>query len=140
MSQFILPYFTLRTNYIIRAMLICMSMFSSQLPFAQQSPLSIQVDVSKPVGEMRPFWAFFGYDEPNYTTRKNSLQLLDQLQQFSPVPVYVRTHNLLTSKGNSVGPDLKWSYTDAYKEDPNGNPIYNWTIVDSIIDTYIERG
>jgi xylan 1,4-beta-xylosidase len=89
---------------------------------------------------MKPFWAFFGYDEPNYTTRKNGQKLLTQLQQLSPVPVYVRTHNLLTSKGNSMGPDLKWGFTDAYEEDSNGNPIYNWTIVDSIIDTYIQRG
>ncbi|HEX6847641.1 MAG TPA: beta-xylosidase, partial [Chitinophagaceae bacterium] len=60
--------------------------------------------------------------------------------QLSPVTVYARTHNLLSSKGNSPGPDLKWGYTDAYKEDNNGNAIYDWTIIDSIIDTYIQRG
>jgi xylan 1,4-beta-xylosidase len=111
-----------------------------QYSFSQQTPVSIQVDATKPVGEMKPIWAWFGYDEPNYTTRENGRKLLTELQQLSPVPVYVRPHNLLTSKGNSPGPDLKWGFTDAYKEDASGKPIYNWTIVDSIIDTYIERG
>jgi len=89
---------------------------------------------------MKPFWSFFGYDEANYTTRKDGQRLLTELQELSPVPVYIRTHNLLTSKGNSEGPDLKWSFTDAYKEDKNGDPVYNWIILDSIIDTYIQRG
>lgn len=108
--------------------------------FAQQSPATIDVDATKIVGEMKPFWAFFGYDEPNYTTRANGRKLLSELQQLSPVPVYVRTHNLLTSKGESNGPDLKWGFTDAYKEDAAGNPVYNWTVVDSIVDVYIQRG
>ncbi|MFP5390656.1 MAG: GH39 family glycosyl hydrolase, partial [Gammaproteobacteria bacterium] len=30
--------------------------------------------------------------------------------------------------------------TGMYSEDKDGNPIYNWTIVDKIFDTYIERG
>ncbi|GAB3549271.1 beta-xylosidase [Spirosoma fluminis] len=108
--------------------------------FGQPAPVSIRVDAAKPIGDMKPFWAFFGYDEPNYTTRKDGQKLLTELQQLSPVPVYVRAHNLLTSKGNSPGPDLKWGYTDAYREDANGKPIYTWTVVDSIVDTYVKRG
>ncbi len=108
--------------------------------YAQQSPVTIGIDAAKPIGDMKPFWAFFGYDEPNYTTRKDGQKLLTKLQQLSPVPVYVRAHNLLTSKGNSPGPDLKWGFTDAYREDASGNPVYNWVVVDSIIDTYIQRG
>ena len=109
------------------------------ISFSQQSPISIQVDASKSVGDMKTFWSFFGYDEPNYTYRENGKKLLTELKQLSPAKVYVRTHNLLTSKGNSQGPDLKWGFTDAYNEDANGKPFYNWTIVDSIIDTYMQR-
>ena len=105
-----------------------------------QNTAEIQVDLAKPVGEMKPFWAFFGYDEPNYTTRENGKKLLTELAELSPDPVYVRAHNLLTSRGDSPGPDLKWGFTDAYSEDENGKPIYNWTVVDSIIDTYVLRG
>ena len=107
---------------------------------SQQLPVSIQVDVSKTVGDMVPFWSYFGYDEPNYTTRKDGRKLLTELTQLGPGMVYVRAHNLLTSKGNSPGPDLKWGYTDVYTEDKKGNAIYNWTVVDSIVDTYIQKG
>jgi xylan 1,4-beta-xylosidase len=111
------------------------------LEFSYSQPgISISVDASsKPIGSMTPFWSSFGYDEPNYTTRKNGQKLLRELRQLSP-SVYVRTHNLLTSKGSSSGPDLKWGFTDAYKEDENGNSVYEWTIVDSIMDTYIQLG
>src|SRR5574339_234185 len=110
------------------------------LSYAQTAPVTIHVEASKTVGEMRPFWSYFGYDEPNYTTRKDGQKLLTELTQLSPVTVYARTHNLLSSKGNSPGPDLKWGYTDAYTEDSKGKPIYNWKVVDSIVDTYIQRG
>jgi len=108
--------------------------------YAVSQNIPVNVDASKPIGEMKPFWSFFGYDEANYTTRKDGQKLLTELEQLSPVPVYIRTHNLLTSKGNSPGPDLKWSFTDAYKEDKNGHPIYNWITIDSIVDNYIQRG
>ena len=123
-----------------RATLLIILLFGLRFSFAQQSPVAIHVDVSKPIGEMTPFWSFFGYDEPNYTTRKDGQKLLTELKQLSPVTVYVRAHNLLTSKGNSPGPDLKWGYTDAYKEDKKGNPVYSWIVVDSIVDTYIKSG
>jgi xylan 1,4-beta-xylosidase len=102
--------------------------------------VSIAVDAEKVVGEMKPFWSFFGYDEPNYTTRKDGQKLLKELTQLSPATVYVRAHNLLTSKGNSPGPDLKWGFTDAYTEDTKGKALYNWMVVDSIVDASINLG
>ncbi len=116
------------------------SLLSCGFCLAQENSISIHIDPSKTVGSMVPFWSYFGYDEPNYTTRKDGQKLLTELTQLSPVTVYVRTHNLLTSKGNSSGPNLKWGYTDVYKEDKKGNPIYNWITVDSIIDTYVQKG
>jgi xylan 1,4-beta-xylosidase len=120
--------------------LICFFVVCRFTLAAQQASVLINVDVMKPVGEMKPFWSYFGYDEPNNTTKADGKKLLSELRQLSPAPLYVRTHNLLTSKGNSTSPDLKWGYTDAYKEDANGNPVYNWTVVDSIIDTYVAKG
>ena len=35
---------------------------------------------------------------------------------------------------------MKWGSTNAYTEDANGNPVYDWHIADSIFDTYISRG
>ena len=87
---------------------------------------------------MKPVWAWFGYDEPNYTYMKDGQKLLTELSKLSPVPVFVRTHNLLTSGDGTPG--LKWGSTNAYTEDANGKPIYDWTIVDRIVDTYLKRG
>jgi xylan 1,4-beta-xylosidase len=123
-----------------RLIIACVFFLFHALLFAQQAAITIEVDASKPIGDMKPFWSFFGYDEPNYTTRKDGQKLLTELTQLSPVTVYIRAHNLLTSRGNSAGPDLKWGFTDAYKEDKKGKPIYNWTVVDSIVDTYVKRG
>ena len=85
---------------------------------AQQtgSPVTIQVDLSKKSAEqLKPIWAFFGYDEPNYTYMKDGKKLLSELAQLSPVPVNVRVHNLLTTgKGTHA---LKWGTTNAYTED-----------------------
>ena len=44
---------------------------------------------------MKPIWAWFGYDEPNYTYMKDGKKLLSEIAALSPVPVYVRAHNLL---------------------------------------------
>jgi xylan 1,4-beta-xylosidase len=127
-------------NSMRKTILYCIASLFVLTSMGQQAPVVIQVDASKPVGEMRPFWSYFGYDEPNYTTQKNGQKLLTELTKLSPATVYVRTHNLLTSKGDSPGMDLKWGFTDAYKEDKKGKPIYDWTVVDSIVDTYVQRG
>lgn len=100
--------------------------------------VNIVVDVSSDKGPMEPLWAWFGYDEPNYTYMKDGQKLLSEIAALSPVPVYVRTHNLLTTGDGT--PDLKWGSTNAYTEDANGKPVYNWTIIDRIFDTYVERG
>ena len=103
-----------------------------------QDTLVLKVDLTDETGKMNPAWAWFGYDEPNYTYMKDGKKLLSEISALSPVPVYVRTHNLLTSGDGSAS--LKWGSTNAYTEDKKGNPVYDWTIIDRIFDTYIERG
>ena len=65
--------------------------------YSQDQSVSIQVDVTKEKGAMKPIWAWFGYDEPNYTYMKDGKKLLSEIAALSPVPVYVRAHNLMTS-------------------------------------------
>jgi xylan 1,4-beta-xylosidase len=110
---------------------------SGNIMFAQSDERVITLDFRKQGKPLRPIWAYFGYDEPNYTYMKDGKKLLSELAALSPVPVYVRAHNLLTS-GDGVA-DLKWGSTNAYTLDKKGKPIYNWRIVDSIMDTYIQR-
>ncbi|MGC3945717.1 MAG: beta-xylosidase [Chryseolinea sp.] len=102
-----------------------------------QSP-TITVDLKQQIAPMKPVWAWFGYDEPNYTYMKDGKKLLSEIAELSPVPVYVRTHSLLVTGDGTAA--LKWGSTNAYTEDASGNPVYNWSIIDSIFDTYVSRG
>ena len=106
---------------------------------ASAGDVRIAVDLGRTVGPMTPIWAWFGYDEPNYTYQPDGRELLTDLARLSPVPVHVRAHNMLTThEGNPVA--LKWGSTNAYTEDANGNPVYDWTTVDRIVDEWVQRG
>ena len=109
------------------------------LALVQATParVAIRVDANARRGPMTQMWAFFGYDEPNYTYTPNGTKLLDELSALSPVPVFVRTHNLLTTGDGTAA--MKWGSTNAYTEDANGRPVYDWTIVDRIFDAYVKR-
>jgi xylan 1,4-beta-xylosidase len=101
-------------------------------------PVTIRVDASKAVGEMKPIWRFFGADEPNYATMMDGRRLLSDLGGLCPQGVYFRAHNLLCTGDGTAS--FKWGSTNAYTEDARGQPIYDWTILDRIFDTYRARG
>jgi xylan 1,4-beta-xylosidase len=107
-------------------------------PASGSFPVAIHVDASKSLGPMKPVWRFFGHDEPNYTYFPDGKKLLGELAALSSEPVYIRTHNLLTSGDGT--PALKWGSTGVYSEDAAGRPRYDWTVLDRIFDTYKERG
>jgi xylan 1,4-beta-xylosidase len=120
------------------SLLVGAGILISPAPAAEPFPVTIRIDAGKPLGELKPIWRFFGADEPNYAYMKHGKKLLAELGELSPKSVYFRTHNLLTSGDGT--PALKWGSTGAYSEDAQGRPVYNWTILDRIFDTYLERG
>jgi xylan 1,4-beta-xylosidase len=103
----------------------------------EERAVAIKVKADQLGGKLRPIWRFFGADEPNYAYMKDGKQLLAELGKLGPPQTYFRTHNLLTSGDGT--PALKWGSTGAYSEDAKGKPVYDWTIVDRIFDTYRER-
>jgi xylan 1,4-beta-xylosidase len=100
--------------------------------------VSIVVDSSQSLGEYKPIYGYFGYDEPNYTYTKNGTKLIGELGAVGGTPVYIRTHFLLATGDGTPG--LKWGSTNAYTEDAEGKPVYDWTITDRIFDTYLAAG
>jgi xylan 1,4-beta-xylosidase len=52
--------------------------------FAESFPVTLTVDASKPIGELKPIWRFFGADEPNYATLKDGRKLLHELGELAP--------------------------------------------------------
>jgi xylan 1,4-beta-xylosidase len=103
-----------------------------------EAPATITVDFASKVGPYKPIYSWFGYDEGNYTTMKDGKVLLRELKDLSPVPVYIRAHHLLTSGDGKA--ELKFSSTNVYTEDASGKPVYNFTILDDIFDTYKASG
>ncbi len=104
---------------------------------ASSFPVTLTVDAGKPLGPWKPIWRMFGADEPNYATMKDGKKLLAELGEMRPDDVYFRAHNMMSSGDGT--PALKWGSTGIYSEDSQGRPVYSWTIVDRIIDTYRER-
>src|ERR1043165_8417276 len=117
--------------------LFAVSLRAAETPSAVASfPVTIRIDAAKPIGELKPIWRFFGGDEPNYATMKDGRKLIGELGELAPRSVYFRSHNLLCTGDGT--PALKWGSTDAYTEDAQGRPVYNWTIVDRIFDAYLD--
>ncbi|WP_198953748.1 GH39 family glycosyl hydrolase [Rhodopirellula sp. MGV] len=123
---------------IVAATVGCFA-FSTNAAVSQDSfNVNVEVDAAETIGELKPIWRFFGADEPNYATMKDGQTLLEDLGELRPQQVYFRAHNLLTTGDGT--PALKWGSTDIYRENENGDPIYNWRIVDGIFDSYLKRG
>jgi xylan 1,4-beta-xylosidase len=117
------------TQVVGAAGVMCRSLYAQQV-------VTISVDANAKLGHFKPIYAYFGGDEPNFTYMKNGRKLVAELGKLSPAPVYIRTHNLLTSGDGT--PALKWGSTNAYTEEASGKPIYDWTIVDRILDSYVQ--
>ena len=109
-----------------------------QGPGAAAGEVTVRVNLAKVQGEFQPIYNWFGYDEANYTTTVHGRELLRELHDLTPVPVYVRTHNLLTSGDGTA--ELKWGSTGVYREDAAGKPIYDFKLLDGIFDAYQAAG
>jgi xylan 1,4-beta-xylosidase len=101
-----------------------------------QDTVTIRVNAAEKIGPLKPIYRYFGYDEPNYTYMKNGRKLVGELAALNPGQVYIRTHFMLATGDGTPG--LKWGSTNAYTEDASGKPIYDWKIVDRILDTYLQ--
>lgn len=99
--------------------------------------ITIAVHADRPTGVLKPIWQFFGYDEGNYTYAPDGSDMLAKIAELGPPPAYIRAHHLLTSGDGDTW--LKWSSTNLYDEDTQGNPVYDWQIVDRIFDTILQR-
>ena len=123
---------------MINRKLICLIILPLLAAAQVPQKVRVRVDASARTGPWAPVFRFFGYDEPNYTYMPHGKKLVGELAAISFAPVYFRTHNLLVTGDGT--PALKWGSTNAYTEDASGNPVYDWSIVDKIFDTYLQAG
>lgn len=113
------------------------ALVNAPLAGAADFPVSVHVDAAKVVAPLPPIWRFFGADEPNYATKPQGAKLLMELGNMRPGQVYFRAHNLMTTGDGA--PDFKWGSTNLYTV-KDGKTVYDWSIIDKIVDTYRARG
>jgi xylan 1,4-beta-xylosidase len=101
-------------------------------------PVTIEVDATAEGTPLEPIWAYFGYDEANYTNTPEGLELLRTLAAANRTAVRTRTHFLFNTGDGK--PEPKWGSTNIYTEDANGNPVYDYTLIDQIMDATLDAG
>ncbi len=120
--------------------LIIVSFFVTSLamkanPQEQVHSVKIDVDTTKLGQPLHHVWPYFGFDECNFAVAAGAKELMNTLATANQEPVFIRSHFLLNT-GDGV-PALKWGSTNVYKEDAEGNVIYDWTIMDQIMDAVV---
>ena len=89
---------------ILRMMRRCLFLLALAPTLLAQ--VEIRVDAAATQGPFPPIFAWFGYDEPNYTYTANGQKLLGELAALSPVPVAIRTHHLLITGDGTAGHEM----------------------------------
>jgi len=128
---------------ILLVALMAPGMFASPGGAAEGAPsapgrVDVRVDAAAPGEALRHVWSHYGYDECNYTTTPGGRTLIETLAAINRDPVYLRQHFLLASGDGT--PALKWGSTNAYTEDAQGQPVYDWRILDGIMDAVTRGG
>lgn len=105
---------------------------------SRAAAVTIDVDGAAAIAPLQRVWSYYGYDEANYTTSAEGVELLRDLSRLHTAPVYVRTHFLFNT-GDGV-PALKWGSTNIYTADADGNVVHNYALIDQIMDATLQAG
>lgn len=100
--------------------------------------VQIRVNVQKDQGKQEHLWRYIGYDECNYTYIPEGKELLSKFGKLKDAPYYIRTHFMFCT-GNCHG-TYKFGSTNIYWENENGEPVYDFTYYDKILDAILETG
>lgn len=100
--------------------------------------VNVKVDAKTSLGTQEHLWRWIGYDECNYTYIPEGIELLKKFAALGDAPYYFRTHFMFCT-GNCHG-TYKFGSTNIYWEDAEGNPVYDFTYYDKIVDAYMETG
>ena len=96
--------------------------------------VQVTVDASTRCGELAHTWNYIGYDECNYTHSPGGMELIGKFGRLEK-PWYMRAHHMLCT-GICHG-FYKWGSSNIYTEDAQGNPVYDYTTIDRMIDIWL---
>ena len=100
--------------------------------------VNVKVDAGVSMGVQEHLWRYIGYDECNYTYIPEGVELLKKFAALEDAPYYFRTHFMFCT-GNCHG-TYKFGSTNIYWENGNGEPVYDFTYYDYIIDAFLKTG
>ncbi len=98
--------------------------------------VTVHVDAGKWLNKLDHTWNYIGYDECNYTHSPGGIALIEKFGKLEK-PYYMRAHHMLCT--GILHGFYKWGSTNAYIEDENGNPIYNFDLIDEMIDIWLNN-
>jgi xylan 1,4-beta-xylosidase len=99
---------------------------------------TVEVDAAASEGRLARVWESIGYDEFNWTYRPTGKRLLQTFADFSGGGYYVRPHYMYCS-GSGFGIP-HWSSGNVYHEDADGNPSYDFSLIDQAYDAIVGAG
>ncbi len=98
----------------------------------------VQVDAGSARGPLARIWESVGFDEINWTYTPTGRTLLGTFGELTASGFHVRPHYVFCSGGGFGVPH--WGNGNVYHEDADGNPYYDFTIVDQTYDAIVEAG
>ena len=98
--------------------------------------VKVTVDASKWTGKLEHTWNYIGYDECNYTHSPGGMELIRKFGALEK-PYYMRAHHMLCT--GILHAFYKWGSTNVYIEDEHGNPIYNYDVIDQMMDIWLSN-
>lgn len=96
--------------------------------------VSVQVNVEKWTSRLEHTWNYIGYDECNYTHSPGGMELISKFGKLEK-PYYMRAHHMLCT--GILHAFYKWGSTNVYIEDEQGNPLYNFDLIDQMADIWL---
>jgi len=100
--------------------------------------VQVKVDAASPGKPLKHIWPYFGFDECNFAYTEQASELMRVLSSANKEDVYLRCHFLLNTGDGT--PALKWGSTNVYTENEAGEPVYDWAIMDKIMDSITQNG
>jgi xylan 1,4-beta-xylosidase len=98
----------------------------------------VRVDVGADRGPLTRMWESVGFDEINWTYTATGRSLLGTFGELTERGYHVRPHYVFCS-GNAFSTP-HWGNGNVYHEDAEGNPSYDFTIVDQTYDAIVAAG
>lgn len=99
---------------------------------------SVDVDAMIDQGPIARIWESIGYDEINWTYTSTGQRLLQTFSAISQSSYHVRPHYVFCS-GSGFGIP-HWGSGNVYHETQQGEPYYDFSIVDSAYDAIVSAG